>query len=98
MSEPRTPAQVLRDARQKDSRDKRARVLSVADQLVAENEPVTFTAERDDALARVKDLTGQLSELQDDLAAARASIRQLISHREHDQHPGLRRSRRASVS
>ncbi|MGW5335853.1 hypothetical protein [Streptomyces bauhiniae] len=43
MSESRTPAQVLRDARQKDSRDKRARVLSVVDQLVAENEPVTFT-------------------------------------------------------
>ncbi|MFD4540032.1 hypothetical protein [Streptomyces bauhiniae] len=40
----RTPAQVLRDARQKDSRDERARVLSVVDQLVAENEPVIFTA------------------------------------------------------
>ncbi|WNZ06167.1 DUF6262 family protein [Streptomyces sp. 11x1] len=43
MSEPRTPAQVLREARQKDSRDKRARVLSVVDQLVADDEPVTFT-------------------------------------------------------
>lgn len=43
MSESRTPAQVLRDARQKDSRTKRARVLSVVDQLVADKEPVTFT-------------------------------------------------------
>ncbi|GGO53685.1 DUF6262 family protein [Streptomyces lasiicapitis] len=43
MSEPRTPAQVLREARQKDSRDKRARVLSVVDQLIADGEPVTFT-------------------------------------------------------
>ncbi|WP_411151798.1 DUF6262 family protein [Streptomyces sp. A30] len=43
MSEPRTPAQVLREARRKDSRDKRARVLSVVDQLLADNEPVTFT-------------------------------------------------------
>ncbi|MFJ5095323.1 DUF6262 family protein [Streptomyces sp. NPDC088557] len=181
MSESRTPAQVLRDARQKDSRDKRARVLSVVDQLVAENEPVTFTgvaraanvshwlvyaegvrehieaarhrqgraaasgaragakepagwklekqllqednrrlreevgrlkaavrrslgqqldqfgaadlgtrvdeltaesqrlqAERDDALARVKDLTEQLSEVQDDLASTRISLRRMI--------------------
>ncbi|MFB8776273.1 DUF6262 family protein [Streptomyces broussonetiae] len=43
MSESRTPSQVLRDARQKDSRTKRARVLSVVDQLVADEEPVTFT-------------------------------------------------------
>ncbi|MFE4756054.1 DUF6262 family protein [Streptomyces mirabilis] len=43
MSESRTPAQVLRDARQKDSRTKRARVLSVVDQLVAAEEPITFT-------------------------------------------------------
>ncbi|MFD4604340.1 DUF6262 family protein [Streptomyces sp. NPDC058464] len=43
MSESRTPAQVLRDARQKDSRTKRARVLSIVDQLVADEEPVTFT-------------------------------------------------------
>ncbi|MEU6509735.1 DUF6262 family protein [Streptomyces sp. NPDC046942] len=43
MSEPRTPAQVLREARQKDSRDKRARVLSVVDQLIADDEPITFT-------------------------------------------------------
>ncbi|MEV5043471.1 DUF6262 family protein [Streptomyces griseoincarnatus] len=181
MSEPRTPAQVLREARHKDSRDKRARVLSVVDQLVADDEPVTFTgvaraanvshwlvyaegvreyieaarrrqerasvngaragarepagwklekqllqednrrlrqeverlkgavrrglgqqldqigaadlgtrvdeltaenqrlqAERDDALARVKDLTEQLSETQDDLASARLSLRRMI--------------------
>ncbi|MDH6502413.1 DUF6262 family protein [Streptomyces sp. SAI-149] len=43
MSESRTPAQILRNARQKDSRTKRARVLSVVDQLVADEEPVTFT-------------------------------------------------------
>ena len=43
MSQPRTPAQVLREARQKDSRDKRARVLSVVDQLIADDESVTFT-------------------------------------------------------
>ncbi|MEU5200411.1 hypothetical protein AB0G86_41285 [Streptomyces scabiei] len=43
MSESRTPAQVLRDDRQKDSRTKRARVLSVVDQLIADEEPVTFT-------------------------------------------------------
>ncbi|WP_449338815.1 DUF6262 family protein [Streptomyces chartreusis] len=43
LNEPRTPAQVLREARQKDSRDKRARVLSVVDQLIADDEPVTFT-------------------------------------------------------
>ncbi|MFE9687495.1 DUF6262 family protein [Streptomyces sp. NPDC006285] len=43
MSESRTPAQVLREARQQDSRDKRARVLSVVDQLLADDEPVTFT-------------------------------------------------------
>lgn len=181
MSEPRTPAQVLREARQKDSRDKRARVLSVVDQLVADDEPVTFTgvaraanvshwlvyaegvrehieaarrrqgratasgarlsakepagwklekqllqqdnrrlreevgrlkgavrrslgqqldqfgaadlgtrvdeltaenqrlqAERDDALARVRNLTEQLNETQDDLASARTSLRRMI--------------------
>ncbi|RKR88287.1 uncharacterized protein DUF4164 [Micromonospora pisi] len=43
MSEPRTPGQVLREARQKDSLTKRTRVLSVVDQLLADNEPVTFT-------------------------------------------------------
>ncbi|MCW2901013.1 MAG: hypothetical protein JWO67_3278 [Streptosporangiaceae bacterium] len=44
MSESRTPAQVLREARQKDSRDKRARVLAAVDQMLADKEPVTFTA------------------------------------------------------
>lgn len=44
MDEPRTPAQVLREARQKDSREKGARVLAVVDQMLAEKEPVTFTA------------------------------------------------------
>ncbi|HET6481195.1 MAG TPA: DUF6262 family protein [Actinoplanes sp.] len=43
MNENRTPAQVLREARQKDSRDKRARVLSAVDQHLADNEPITFT-------------------------------------------------------
>jgi formylglycine-generating enzyme required for sulfatase activity len=43
MSQPRTPAEVLREARHKDSRDKRGRVLAVVDQLLAANEPVTFT-------------------------------------------------------
>jgi hypothetical protein len=43
MNETRTPAQVLREARQKDSRDKRARVLSAVDQFLADNEPITFT-------------------------------------------------------
>jgi hypothetical protein len=181
MSELRTPAQVLREARQQDSRTKRARVLSVVDQLLADDEPVTFTGvaraanvshwlvyadgvrehieaarcrqargaannartgarepagwkvekqllqednrrlrqeverlkgavrrslgqqldqigaadlgtrvdeltaenhrlqeERDEALARVKDLTEQLSEVQDDLASARISLRRMI--------------------
>ncbi|WP_406102467.1 DUF6262 family protein [Streptomyces canus] len=44
MAEPRTPAQVLHEARQKDSRVKRARVLGVVDQMLAEKEPVSFTA------------------------------------------------------
>lgn len=44
MSKPRTPAEVLRVARQKDSRDKRGRVLAVVDQLLTTDEPVTFTA------------------------------------------------------
>ncbi|GAA2767443.1 hypothetical protein GCM10010103_64850 [Streptomyces paradoxus] len=181
MNESRTPAQVLREARQKDSRDKRARVLAVVDQLLTDNEPVTFTGvaraanvshwlvyaegvrehieaarrgqgraatnnahagpkapagwkvekqllhednrrlrqeverlkgavrrnlgqqvdqigaadlgsrvdelttdnqrlqgERDEALARVKDLTDQLSEVQDDLAGARMSLRRMM--------------------
>ncbi|MCM4085114.1 MULTISPECIES: DUF6262 family protein [Paractinoplanes] len=43
MIQSRKPAEVLREARQKDSRDKRSRVLAVVDQLVAANEPVTFS-------------------------------------------------------
>ncbi|MFE9687409.1 hypothetical protein [Streptomyces sp. NPDC006285] len=43
MNESRTPAQVLREARQKESRDKRAQVLSVVEQPVTDDEPVTFT-------------------------------------------------------
>ena len=43
MNETRNSAQVLREARQKDSRDKRARVLSAVDQFLADNEPITFT-------------------------------------------------------
>ncbi len=46
------------------------------DELTAEHQ--RLQAERDEALAQVKDLTEQLSEAQDDLAAARTSIRQLI--------------------
>ncbi|WP_259446189.1 DUF6262 family protein [Streptomyces geysiriensis] len=41
--EKRRCLKVLREARQKDSRDKRARVLSVIDQLLADDEPVAFT-------------------------------------------------------
>lgn len=44
--------------------------------IVAENQ--RLQGERDEALARVKDLTEQLSESQDDLAAARTSIRRII--------------------
>ncbi|MEU9108146.1 hypothetical protein AB0D54_28225 [Streptomyces xanthophaeus] len=35
-------------------------------------------AERDDALARVKELTAQLDEAQDDLASARLTLRRMI--------------------
>ncbi|MFM9583099.1 DUF6262 family protein [Streptomyces caniscabiei] len=44
MTSPRTPGQVLRESRRKDSRDKRARVLHTLDGLLARGEPVTFTA------------------------------------------------------
>jgi len=40
----RTPAEVLREARRKDSLDKRTKVLAVVDQMVAQSEPVTFAA------------------------------------------------------
>ncbi|MEV6736327.1 DUF6262 family protein [Streptomyces sp. NPDC051104] len=43
MTSPRTPGQVLREARRKDSRDKRARVLHTLDDLLTRGEPVTFT-------------------------------------------------------
>ncbi|MEV7929011.1 DUF6262 family protein [Kitasatospora sp. NPDC088779] len=38
----RTPAEVLAEARRRDSRDKRARALAVVDALAARGEPVTF--------------------------------------------------------
>ncbi|WP_331733603.1 DUF6262 family protein (plasmid) [Embleya sp. NBC_00888] len=44
MTEPRTPAQVLREARQKASREKRARVIAVVDQMKASGEPISFLA------------------------------------------------------
>ncbi|WP_089106419.1 DUF6262 family protein [Streptomyces hyaluromycini] len=44
MTSPRLPGQVLREARRKDSRDKRARVLHTLDDLLTRGEPVTFTA------------------------------------------------------
>ncbi|MEQ6028093.1 hypothetical protein SOM70_36685 [Streptomyces salinarius] len=49
------------------------------DELTTENQ--RLQAERDDALARVKDLTEQLSETQDDLASARISLRRMIRAR-----------------
>lgn len=41
---PRTPADVLREARAKDSRDKRAKVIAAVDAMVAKGDPVTFAA------------------------------------------------------
>jgi predicted nuclease with TOPRIM domain len=46
------------------------------DELTAENH--RLQEERDKALARVKELTEQLSEVQDDLASARLSLRRMI--------------------
>ncbi|MEU2736755.1 DUF6262 family protein [Streptomyces sp. NPDC007095] len=43
-NEPRTPAQVLLESRQKASREKRAKVLAVVDQMKAEGDPITFLA------------------------------------------------------
>ncbi|MFG2943531.1 DUF6262 family protein [Streptomyces sp. NPDC048282] len=40
----RTPAQVLLESRQKASREKRAKVLAVVDQMKAEGDPITFLA------------------------------------------------------
>ncbi|MFJ2258597.1 DUF6262 family protein [Streptomyces sp. NPDC087844] len=39
---PRTPAQVLLESRQKTSREKRAKVLAVVDQMKADGAPITF--------------------------------------------------------
>lgn len=44
MSGSKTPAEVLRAARQRDSRDKRAKVLAVVEDMVRREEPVTFAA------------------------------------------------------
>ncbi|MEV6406167.1 MULTISPECIES: hypothetical protein [Streptomyces] len=46
------------------------------DELTAENQ--RLQGERDDALACVKDLTEELSELQDDLPAPGSSLRRMI--------------------
>ncbi|WP_089101297.1 DUF6262 family protein [Streptomyces hyaluromycini] len=42
--EPRTPAQVLLESRQKASREKRAKVLAVVDMMKADGDPITFLA------------------------------------------------------
>jgi chromosome segregation ATPase len=42
MSGKRTPTDVLREARKKDSIDKRRRVLAVIDEMKARDEPITF--------------------------------------------------------
>ncbi|WP_329356517.1 DUF6262 family protein [Streptomyces anulatus] len=44
MSQPRTPAQVLLEARQKDSRQKRAKVLAVVDEMNAAGDQISFLA------------------------------------------------------
>ena len=44
MSGSRTPAEALRAARQRDSQDKRAKVLAVVEDMVRREEPVTFAA------------------------------------------------------
>ncbi|SOE12146.1 hypothetical protein SAMN06272775_3137 [Streptomyces sp. 2323.1] len=44
MTERRIPAEVLREARRKDSTRKRERVLSVVDQMLSEGDPVTFAS------------------------------------------------------
>lgn len=46
------------------------------DELTAEN--LRLQEERDKALARIKELTEQLSEVQDDLGSARLSLRRMI--------------------
>ncbi|TDP28650.1 hypothetical protein [Nocardia ignorata] len=42
MSAPRTPAQVLQEARKRSSLEKRGRVLAVVNDMVARDEPITF--------------------------------------------------------
>ena len=49
MSTTRTPADVLRHARQQDSQRKRARIIAVVNDMVATGTPVTFTAVREAA-------------------------------------------------
>ncbi|MFJ3218266.1 DUF6262 family protein [Kitasatospora sp. NPDC086801] len=44
MTQPRKPAQVLLEARQKASQEKRAKVLAVVDELKANGGPITFLA------------------------------------------------------
>jgi chromosome segregation ATPase len=39
----RTPGEVLREARRKDSRDKRAKVVAVVDAMLTRGDPITFT-------------------------------------------------------
>ena len=41
---PRSAGDILRQARQRDSDDKRSRVLAAVDQMINDDEPVTFTA------------------------------------------------------
>jgi hypothetical protein len=40
----RTPADVLREARRRDSQEKRARALAMIERMLQENEPITFAA------------------------------------------------------
>jgi chromosome segregation ATPase len=49
VSTTRTPADVLRHARQQDSQRKRARVIAVVNDMLATGTPVTFTAVRETA-------------------------------------------------
>jgi hypothetical protein len=49
VSPARTPAEVLRHARQHDSQRKRAHVIAVVNDMLAAGTPVTFTAVRDAA-------------------------------------------------
>lgn len=44
MSQPRTPAEVLLEARQKASLKKRSKVLAVVEEMLTNNQPITFAA------------------------------------------------------